>query len=331
MNNQVKKECPICGAEAVHTTQGLGEVFVECSACGRFEYKAILLKSEENENFFDKLASYLYYNGKINPPIVDDRFFNYLGPKESFDKIYHQYPWCNHVTKELVDSWYPKTFSEKVDLFLLGLSSRINYVGEVVLFSQEQLESACFVLRNPGGPWRKDEKLVKNQVQYFIKYLVDQGFVETGPYQFVLLPKGYERIDVLQKNMSKNTKNVFVAMSFAPEMTEVREAIKKALLECGFVPRIMDEIEHNHQIVPEMLYEIREARFVIAELTGHNNGAYFEAGYALGFGKDVIQICKKSKFGEDGHFDVKQVNSVLWDNTEDLTMKLSARIKATIL
>jgi len=79
-----------------------------------------------------------------------------------------------------------------------------------------------------------------------------------------------------------------------------------------------------------MLYEIREARFVIAELTGHNNGAYFEAGYALGFGKDVIQICQKSKFNEDGHFDVKQVNSVLWDDTDDLTKKLILRIKATI-
>jgi nucleoside 2-deoxyribosyltransferase len=144
------------------------------------------------------------------------------------------------------------------------------------------------------------------------------------------LPKGYERIDLLQKNIAKNTKNVFIAMSFAPEMANVRNAIKSALLECGFVPRIMDEIEHNHQIVPEMLYEIREARFVIAELTGHNNGAYFEAGYALGFGKEVIQVCQKSKFGDDGHFDVKQINSVLWEDTDDLTRKLISRIKATI-
>ena len=93
----------------------------------------------------------------------------------------------------------------------------------------------------------------------------------------------------------------------------------------------MDEIEHNHQIVPEMLYEIRESRFVIAELTGHNNGAYFEAGYALGFGKEVIQVCNKEKFGEDGHFDVKQINTVLWENQDDLSARLDARIKATIL
>ena len=113
-------------------------------------------------------------------------------------------------------------------------------------------------------------------------------------------------------------------------MVPVREAIKNALIKCGYIPRIMDEIEHNHQIVPEMLYEIREARFVVAELTGHNNGAYFEAGYALGNGKDVIQVCQKSKFGEDGHFDVKQVNTILWDTPEELTTRLIARIKATI-
>ena len=79
-----------------------------------------------------------------------------------------------------------------------------------------------------------------------------------------------------------------------------------------------------------MLYEIREARFVIAELTGHNNGAYFEAGYALGFGKEVIQICKASAFGTDGHFDVKQVNTILWKNIDELTQRLISRIKATI-
>lgn len=92
----------------------------------------------------------------------------------------------------------------------------------------------------------------------------------------------------------------------------------------------MDEIEHNNQIVPDMLYEIRNARFIVAELTNHNNGAYFEAGYALGIGREVIQVCKKSTFETDGHFDVKQVNSVLWENYDDLTERLVSRIQATI-
>lgn len=330
-SNQSMKNCPACGTECVCNSEGIDRDFFKCPTCGRVEFVGLTYDTDEgNPDNYDKLASYLYYNGKLNPPINDYRFYNFIGPKTRFDKEHAEYPWCYHVTKEIVDNWYPKTFSEKVDCFLLGIASRANFVGETILFSKEQLESACFVLRKPSGPMKNDPNLINNQVDYFMKYLVDQNYIDAGKCRCVLLPKGYERIDALQKNIAKTTKNVFVAMSFAPEMVEIREAIKTALIECGYVPRIMDEIEHNHQIVPEMLYEIREARFVIAELTGHNNGAYFEAGYALGFGKEVIQICEKSKFGVDGHFDVKQINSILWEDTNDLKKKLIARINATI-
>ena len=330
-SNQSVKECPVCGTECICTSTGLDKNLFDCPACGRVEFVGLTYETDVgNPDDFDKLASYLYYNGKINQPISDYRFFNFIGSKTRFEQTYAEYPWCYHVSKEIVDNWYPKTFSEKVDLFLLGAASKANYVSETILFTQEQLESACFVQRKPRGVFKTDPELTKNQIQYFINYLVEQQYIEAGPCRCILLPRGYERVDGLQKNRAASTKNVFIAMSFAPEMAEVRNAIKTAILKCGYVPRIMDEIEHNHQIVPEMLYEIRQSRFVIAELTGHNNGAYFEAGYALGFGKEVIQICQKTKFGEDGHFDVKQVNSILWDDYEDLTKKLVARITATI-
>ena len=157
-----------------------------------------------------------------------------------------------------------------------------------------------------------------------------QEYIDTEYNGYMLLPKGLERIDLLQQQSSKNSKNAFVAMSFKEDMAPIRAAIKDAIEQCGFIPRIMDEIEHNHQIVPEMLYEIRNSKFLIAELTSHNNGAYFEAGYALGNGKTVIHVCKKSTFDDDGHFDVRQVNTILWDTPEDLTQKLIARINATI-
>ena len=45
-----------------------------------------------------------------------------------------------------------------------------------------------------------------------------------------------------------------------------------------------------------MRMRIKEARFVIADLTHDNNGAYWEAGYAEGLGKPVIYICEAEKF-----------------------------------
>ena len=62
-----------------------------------------------------------------------------------------------------------------------------------------------------------------------------------------------------------------------------------------------------------MRVTIRDAKFIIADLTHDNNGAYWEAGYAEGLGKPVIYICEQSKFEEDEtHFDVNHCTTVKW-------------------
>lgn len=321
--------CPICGGSlnrAMSYTDGM-KISVPCEHCGNYTmtrnfYDDYVLQSKVNKS---EIASYLYYHRS----------------PEEYDSNSKRIPCICHkhinsddgfrlVTIDEIRNWYPKTFREKVDFFLLNMDARTHFFGDLVLFSREMLYAAFFVDQNPKGPMGTHPSAVKTQAEFFESYLREQGLVTTASNGYTLQPNALARIDALQKNQAKNTKNVFVAMSFAPEMNPIRDAIKDALIECGFVPRIMDEIEHNHQIVPEMLYEIREARFVIAELTGHNNGAYFEAGYALGYGKEVIHICDKAKFGTDGHFDVKQVNTILWENTDDLTNRLIARIRATI-
>lgn len=119
-------------------------------------------------------------------------------------------------------------------------------------------------------------------------------------------------------------------MQFGVETEELRKKIKESIQEAGYEPVIMDEVEHNHQIVPEMLYQIRNSKFVIAELSHHNNGAYYEAGYALGLGKEVIHICKESELKNGLHFDVAQVNTIVYETIDDLPDKIVKRIKATI-
>lgn len=320
--------CPICGGSVKHPISHTGgmKIYVPCEHCGDYAmtrnfHDDFVQQGAVNKS---KISSYLYYhrshdeyNDSLRIPCICHKQIN---SDENF----------RLVTMEEIENWYPKTFREKVDLFLLNLDSRSNFLGDYVLFTTEMLRSAFFVDRNPKGPFKSFPEAITTQGEFLENYLKDKHLVSTAANGFSLEPDGLARVDELQRNQAKTSKNVFVAMSFAPDMLPIRDAIKDALIECGFVPRIMDEIEHNHQIVPEMLYEIREARFVIAELTGHNNGAYFEAGYALGYGKEVIQICDKAKFGTDGHFDVKQVNTILWEDTADLTKRLIARIKATI-
>ena len=80
-----------------------------------------------------------------------------------------------------------------------------------------------------------------------------------------------------------------------------------------------------------MLHEIREARFLVAELSSGNNGAYYEAGYAAGFGKDVILLFSDNVPEKNRHFDARQTNTIQWKNPDDLKERLVARIKATII
>lgn len=325
-------KCPYCRTEASEQSdETLTYVFVKCPTCGRFKYQAY--PGTIAADIRDKVASYLYYTGMIEEH-NDFRFFNFLGSKEAFDKTYEKSPYCYFASISEIEAFYPNTFAERIDRILLGMAKRSDFFGDKITYKKSQLLSAMFVRRFDKKDNEIDTKTVDYQLSEICQYLEENQYVECkingDEFIFQIKPTGYKRIDELQIEESQRSKNAFIAMSFAEDMDEVREAIKNAVRECGYIPRLMDEIEHNHQIVPEMLYEIRQAKFCIAELTGHNNGAYFEAGYALGCGKEVIQICSKDRFGTDGHFDVKQINTILWDTTEDLEKKLSARIKATI-
>ena len=98
-------------------------------------------------------------------------------------------------------------------------------------------------------------------MKFILTYLEDNSYIRSiDQNNITLLPTALSRIDKLQKDIAINSKYVFVAMSFSPEMLEVCLAIRSAIEQSGYIPRIMDEIEHNHQIVPEMLYEIRNSR-----------------------------------------------------------------------
>jgi nucleoside 2-deoxyribosyltransferase len=324
-------KCYICGANSFGETDPMS-VYTrfECKACGKFRIGPDENKDKPNKDF---LASFLYYS-KISSPIADEIYFCFLDSKDKFEEIQKKYPYDRLVTNQEAETWYPKTFNEKINRILLGFSELSKYDGNPIERTHEQYCSAFFVKRYNSDDSETTEEERNNQIKLIENYLLENNFIKVNTNNpeiilITLLPAGLRRIDELQKNQS-NSKNVFVAMSFAGDMKNVREAIRKAILDAGYRPIIMDEIEHNKQIVPEMLYEIRQSKFVVAEFTGHNNGAYYEAGYAAGLGKEVIHICKKDSFDKGIHFDVKQVNTIIWETEAELTKMLLKRIEAVI-
>jgi nucleoside 2-deoxyribosyltransferase len=82
-----------------------------------------------------------------------------------------------------------------------------------------------------------------------------------------------------------------------------------------------------------MRTQIRDAAFVIVDLTHDNSGAYWEAGYAEGLGKPVIYICERSKFDEaKTHFDTNHCTTVLWseDGSELFGRELIATLRRSL-
>lgn len=89
-------------------------------------------------------------------------------------------------------------------------------------------------------------------------------------------------------------------MQFGDKTETIRQAFKEAISECRYVPRVIDEKEHNHQIVPEILYEISKSKFVVVDITFPNYGAYYEAGYAEALG--LVSVMRFSRERNSRHY-----------------------------
>ena len=194
---------------------------------------------------------------------------------------------------------------------------------------------------------RHSESVDYDELTKLIIYLEKRGYIEQFGFpqnlsgECLLTVEGYERLEAIEIPYQDSTK-VFVAMWFDPSMDEVWDkSIWSAITEAGYEPVRIDQKEHLNKIDDEIIAEIRRSRFVVADFThgkindndlpiekrGARGGVYYEAGFARGFGIDVIFTCRKDMI-ETVHFDTRQYPHILWDEPEDLKIKLINRIAA---
>jgi nucleoside 2-deoxyribosyltransferase len=126
-----------------------------------------------------------------------------------------------------------------------------------------------------------------------------------------------------------------MAMKFGRPITETlyRECFKPAVAQTGFELRRLDENPKAGLIDHRMEVLIRTAKFLIADLTYGNRGAYWEAGFATGLGRHVFYTCEKGRFRRvSTHFDVNHHYTVLWeaDRPSEAAEELKAAIRATL-
>jgi hypothetical protein len=167
----------------------------------------------------------------------------------------------------------------------------------------------------------------------YLELLNDRGLIDGlntvgGHFRSTRLTSdGWEQVGRIESSL-RVSNQAFVAMWFDQSLDETWEnGFKPALMPTGFRPYRVGQDSHNEKIDDRIIAEIRRSGIVVADVTGHRPGVYFEAGFAMGLNIPVVWTCRVSDI-QDAHFDTRQYNHVVWESPEDLKNKLAYRIAA---
>ena len=127
-------------------------------------------------------------------------------------------------------------------------------------------------------------------------------------------------------DVQEKPRSVFVIMPFAGAFDDVYELGIKASVEAlGWDCQRADEVIHNRDIMCQVCQGIRQARLVIADLTGRNANVFYELGMAHALEKDVILLAQDVG---DVPFDLRPMNIIEYDPMQ--LQRLRQRLSETL-
>lgn len=230
-----------------------------------------------------------------------------------------------NLLKKIVEK-KPPTAPEQCDNFILWLGNKLDFAGATIPIRPETCRAILGAVN----------KYAFNQV---IQHLKKQNLIEFESEQNAngtLTVEGWDYYRKLCQN-NPQSRTAFMAMQFDNQDLDqlVKDVFKPAVAKTGFeLFSLNDKDKQRAGLIDDRLrVEIRNARFLITDLTDDNSGAYWEAGFAEGLGKPVIYICEKAKFEkEKTHFDTNHHLTVKWDKNspQDAAEELKATIRATL-
>lgn len=310
MSEPQKAHCPVCGLvlespPKSHDKRDAG--VYECTRCGRFILDAlarpvaIKLRDSEPEKagLLSHLISRMPQDG--DPPLLD-----------------------NTLIYRLLTENEPPSPTRQVQNLVLFLGDRLTAPGEMFPITPEYHRAIVGATTDDNFQW-------------VIKHVMDQGIIEGtrlgDEVEGTLNFKGWELYEDLRRK-TVPSRTAFMAMPFGdPTLDKVFDCFKPAVARTGFELVRLDEKPPAGSIDDRLRVEIRRARFLIADLTDGNHGAYWEAGFAEGLGLPVIFTCEETYFKNKGtHFDTSHMHTVLWkvENLEQGADRLTVTIRATL-
>lgn len=307
-----KNKCPLCGLTSSDVKVHFGDYYdVECPRCKKYVCSGEALDEYNNLTNIKKTnicawINYKYFLSKSSKPII----FSSKYEKKEDDQKYT-------IKIDEILEISPRTVGERLNKILNNIAIKSGEPGTKIPVTHDDI----FLYYSCDTP----------QMFYYLKAIKANGWIECNlsiPGDILVTPEGWNRVVELE-DKQPNTKQIFVAMSFSDDMNDLWDkGIRVGVRSAGYVPIRVDKQEHNEKICDLIISEIRKSCLLIADVTMHKQGVYFEAGYALGIGLPVIWCCHEDDL-KNAHFDTRQYNHIVWKSPDDLSIKLQRRIWAT--
>jgi hypothetical protein len=307
--SKVNSSCPVCNTLCYQDSDLTGTTLVICPICGKFRFgstaELFLVDLRARGKQLDYKVS--YFLRSVSERAVGKR-------DNSFFPIY------THAEFETMAEAKEPSVGEKLQLLLSYIASRTSYPGQQVLFDSKQ-DYSVLCAKNPAEADFYQPELEKQGVLSAVTTLD-----KSRPCW--LTASGWQELERFQQS-GADSLNGFIAMWFDLSQDAAKKSIVLAIESAGYLPIRIDEVEHVNRIDDEIIAKIRQSKFLVADLTGHRNGVYFEAGFMLGLGRPVIWLCHKSELHKV-HFDTRQYNTIVYEDVDILKSKLQFRIEAIL-
>jgi hypothetical protein len=237
-------------------------------------------------------------------------------------------------TLQTLERIKPPALGTRGDILLTNLAKRFPKPGVYIRILDNRGDSAGIALDELLGYSYSEGPA--DLLYLLSEYLVqEKKFVErcedsTAWQCCRIKPAGWAHLDSLSRQ-HPDSQQGFIAMWFDDSVRRAWLAIEDGIRLAGYRPLRIDQKHHNNEITDEIIAAIRKSKFLVADLTEHRNGVYFEAGLAKGLGLEVIWLCRDDQHAK-AHFDVRQYNCILWKDSDlpALTKALKDRIEATL-
>ena len=135
----------------------------------------------------------------------------------------------------------------------------------------------------------------------------------------------------------------FIALWFdETETGKVSPALEGAIQDAGYTPLRIDRDPHTSSIPDQVVHQLRQSRFVVADLTGPalcdsdelgRRNVYYEAGFAAGADLEVIFTCRDDCYvPEKVASDIRHFHVLRWEdhNLKRFRQELQGRILARV-